>query len=151
MRHGIAVVSFLAATVLFGSVVRPQAPQPDPAAEVRRAEEAFRKSQLNYDTAAAKEILADEFIGTWNHAERVDKQQFLTLIADRADPLEALDYADMQVRVYGDTAVVWSTIHERAVYGGKIDEYQGRRTAVWVKRQTRWRCVTIHTSALEKN
>lgn len=120
-------------------------------AEVKAAEEALRQSQLTYDTAAANTILAEEFVGTWGYGERVDKRQFLSLIGDRADPLEVLNYAEMQVRVYGETAVVWSTIHEKAIYGGKPAEYRGRRTAVWVKRDLRWQCVTIHTSAFDQH
>ena len=54
----------------------------------------------------------------------------------------------MEIRVYGNAAVVWSTIHEKAVYTGKVDEYRGRRTAMWVKRNALWQCVTIHTSPL---
>jgi hypothetical protein len=119
-------------------------------AGVKAAEEALRQSQLKYDTAVAKAILADEFVGTGNHGERVDKRQFLSLIGDRADPLEVLEYAEMEVRVYGETAVVWSTIHEKAVYGGKLDEYRGRRTAIWMKRNMHWECVAIHTSAFDQ-
>jgi Domain of unknown function (DUF4440) len=124
--------------------------QPEAIAGVKAAEEALRQSQLKYDTAVAKAILADEFIGTWNHGERVDKRQFLSLIADQADPLEVLEYTEMEVRVYGEAAVVWSLIHEKAIYGGKLDEYRGRRTAVWVKRNMRWQCVTIQTSAFDQ-
>ena len=106
---------------------------------------------MKYDTASAGTLLADEFVGTWNHGERVNKEQFLSLIGDKNDPLEALEYGDMEIRVYGGAAVVWSTIHERALYGGKPDEYQGRRTAVWVRQDKRWQCVTIHTSAFAEN
>ena len=54
-------------------------------------------------------------------------------------------------RIYGNTAVVWPTIHEKAVYNGKVDEYRGRRTALWVDRDMHWQCVTIHTSPFEEN
>ena len=117
-------------------------------AAVKAREEAFRQAELNYDVASARAILADEFVGTWNHGEQVNKDQFLSLIGDKADPLEVLEYGDMEIRVYGNAAVVWSMIHEKAVYGGKVNEYRGRRTAMWVKRNTHWQCVTIHTSPL---
>lgn len=115
-------------------------------AQVKAQEEALRQAQLKYDLGTAKSILADEFVGTWDHGEQVDKDHFLALIGDKDDPLELLDYGEMKIRVYGETAVVWSTIHERAVYGGRIDESRGRRTAVWVKRDGNWQCLTIHTS-----
>jgi hypothetical protein len=49
-------------------------------------EEAFRQAELNYDAASARAILADEFVGTWNHGEQVNKDQFLSLIGDKAGP-----------------------------------------------------------------
>lgn len=125
--------------------------QADDIAAVREQEEAFRKAELNYDRAAAKELLDEEFVGSGNNGEVFNKDQFVVLIGDKEDPLEALEYGELDVRVYGDTAVVRSTIHERAVYGGKPDEYRGRRTAVWAKRDNRWQCVTMHTSASEEN
>ena len=86
-------------------------------------------------------------MGSGNNGEVFNKDQFVVLVGEKEDPLEALEYGELDVRVYGDTAVVRSTIHERAVYGGKPDEYRGRRTAVWAKRDNRWQCVTMHTSA----
>lgn len=118
---------------------------------VKANEEAFRQAQLKYDPVSARTILADEFIGTWNHGEQVNKKQFLLLIGDKDDPLEVLDYGEMKIRLYGKSAVVWSTIHEKAVYSGQVDEYRGRRTAVWVKRAGRWQCVTIQTSPFPQN
>jgi ketosteroid isomerase-like protein len=76
-----------------------------------------------------------------------DKSEFLLMIGDKSDPLEILEYGDMKIRVYRDTAVVLSTVHEKAYYGGKPVEFRGRRTAVWVKQNQRWVCVTIHASA----
>ena len=125
--------------------------QSDEAASVKAQEEAFREAERTYDTTAATAILADEFLLTGNHGEQLNKTAFVALIGDKADPLEIPDYGDLEVRAYGDAAVVWSTIRERALYNGKPDEYFGRRTAMWVKRGIRWQCVTIHTSAFENN
>jgi len=145
----------LAAVLLGCSALAASQPPPHPAQpeiirEVKVAEEAFRQAQLKYDTSSADLILANEFVGIWNHAEQVDKKHFLSLIGDQADPLEILEYGEMKIQLYGETAVVWSTIHEKAVYAGKVDEYRGHRTAVWVKRNARWQCVTIHTSAFDQ-
>ncbi len=150
--------SVLALTCLAGAQVSvraawaqaPSAPAPEPGDAVRAQEEAFRRAELNYDQAAAKTILADEFVIVGNHGEHLSRQQFIDLIGDKADPLEILEYGDMQVRVYGDTATVFSTVHERAIYGGKPEESRGLRTSVWVKRNGRWQCVLIHTSASEE-
>jgi hypothetical protein len=151
MSCACAILVFISFYVLAGAQ-RPARPsQLAESAPVKAQEEAFRQAQLKYDSVSAKAILADEFVGTGNHGEQVDKEQFLSLIGDKEDPLEVLEYGEMDIRVYGDTAVVWSTIHEKAVYSGKIDEYRGRRTALWIKRDMHWQCITIHTSRFEDN
>jgi hypothetical protein len=119
-------------------------------ASVKLQEEAFRQAELKYDREAARQILAEEFVIVGNHGENLSRAEFIDLVGDKADPLEVLEYGDLQVRIYGQTALVRSTIHERAVYGGKRDEYRGLRTAMWVKRDGRWQCVLMQTSASEE-
>lgn len=151
MHPACAFILFLNFSVLAGIQAPARQERSEEIARVESAEEAFRQAELKYDTASANAILADEFVGTGNHGEHFDKKTFVSLVGDKADPLEVLEYGEMDVQVYGESAVVWSTIHERAIYGGKVDEYRGRRTAMWVKRNLRWQCVTIHTSAFDQN
>lgn len=149
-RHAWMIFVLAGVSIMVGAQSPPRPSQFEESA-VKIGEESLRQAQLKYDTASAGTLLADEFVGTWNHGEQVNKDQFLALIGDKNDPLETLEYGDMEIRVYGTAAVVWSTIHERAVYGGKPDEYRGRRTAMWIRHDKRWQCVTIHTSAFAKN
>jgi Domain of unknown function (DUF4440) len=151
VRFTCAFILFLNFSMLTGTQAPARQARSQEIAGIESAEETFRQAELKYDTASANAILADEFVGTGNHGERFDKKAFVSLVGDKADPLEVLEYGEMEVKVYGESAVVWSTIHEKAVYGGKVDEYQGRRTAMWVKRNLRWRCVTIHTSAFDQD
>lgn len=150
-RHAWVALVLANFCILAGAQTPSRLSQSEEIARVKADEESFRQAQLKYDTSSARVLLADEFVGTWNHGEQVNKDQFLSLIGDKADPLESLEYGDMEIRVYGEAAVVWSTIHEKALYGGKPDEYRGRRTAMWVKHDARWQCVTIHTSAFAEN
>jgi ketosteroid isomerase-like protein len=120
----------------------------DAATEVRQQEEALRQAELKYDIHAADALLSPDFVLTAaSDGTLRTKAEFLPMIGDRSDPLEALEYGAMQIHVYGDTAVVLSTIHEKAYYGGKPVEFRGRRTAVWVRQNQRWVCVTIHASS----
>jgi ketosteroid isomerase-like protein len=117
----------------------------DDIAKVRSCEEALRQAELRYDATTTGKLLADDFILTGMYG-MFTKKQFLSLIGDRSNPLELLEYADMGVRVYGDVAVVLSAIHEKARFAGKPYDLRGRRTAVWVRRTGNWTCVTIHVS-----
>jgi hypothetical protein len=119
----------------------------DAAVLVKGQEEALRQAELRYDVRAADILLSQDFVLTASDGSLRDKSEFLPMIGDKRDPLEILEYGDMKVRVYGETAVVLSTVHEKAYYGGKAAEFRGRRTAVWVKQNQGWVCVTIHASA----
>jgi ketosteroid isomerase-like protein len=118
------------------------------ATEVKLREEALRQAELRYDVDAADALLSKDFVLTAaSDGSLRNKSEFLPMIGDKSNPLEVLEYGGMQIRVYGDTAVVLSTIHEKADYGGKPVEFRGRRTAVWVQQNKRWVCVTIHASS----
>ena len=120
----------------------------DAATEVKQQEEALRKAELRYDVHAADTLLSKDFVLTAaSDGTLRSKSEFLPMIGDKSAPLEVLEYGAMQIRVYGDTAIVLSTIHEKAYYGGKPVEFRGRRTAVWVLQNRRWVCVTIHASS----
>jgi ketosteroid isomerase-like protein len=120
----------------------------DAATEVKHQEEAFRQAELRYDVRAADALLSKDFVITAAIDGRLhSKSEFLPVIGNKSDPLEVLEYGAMQIRVYGDTAVVLSTVHEKGYYGGKPVDVRGRRTAVWVQQNGRWVCVTIHASS----
>jgi ketosteroid isomerase-like protein len=120
----------------------------DAATVVKAQEEALRQAELRYDVHAADALLSPDFFLTEaSDGTLRDKSEFLPMIGDKNDALEILEYGDMKISVYGETAVVLSTIHEKAYYGGKPVEFRGRRTAVWVRKNQRWVCVTIHASS----
>jgi ketosteroid isomerase-like protein len=128
------------------------AAQSDAVSGVRAQEEAFRQAELHYDTAVAGTILADDFVlVAASDGKPHSKTEFLPLIGDRSDPLEVLEYGPMDIRVYGDTAIVFSTAHEKFVLHGKPMEVRGPRTAFWVKERGRWMLVAIHASRFPEN
>jgi hypothetical protein len=96
----------------------------------------------------ADAILADDFaLVSASDGKLKTKQEFLLLIGDKADPMEALEYSDMVVHIYGNAAVVFCSIHEKFIYRGKTIEYRGPRTAVWIKKNKRWTLVALHASS----
>jgi ketosteroid isomerase-like protein len=115
--------------------------------DVKAREEAFRQAELHYDTATAGAILADDFVlVSAGDGEPHNKKWFLPLIGDRSAPLEVLEYGPLDIRVYADTAIVLSTTHEKFILNGKPFEFNGPRTAFWVKENGKWMLVAIHAS-----
>jgi len=133
------------ALLLFGLPVFAADRASDDVAKVKSCEEAFRQAELRYDATTVGKLLADDFMLTGMYG-LFTKNQFLSLIGDRSNSLELLEYAGMDVRVYGDAAVVLSAIHEKARFAGNPYDLRGRRTAVWVRGNGSGTCVTIHVS-----
>ena len=50
--------------------------------------------------------------------------------------------------MYGDTAVVWFTLRLVGIKQGKRAELALRYTDVWVVRNGRWQCVSVHSTRL---
>ena len=79
-----------------------------------------------------------------------DKATFLELVRSGKLTHDVMESHDLKVRVYGDTAVVSA----RGVSGG---HYQGesfylveRTSCVFVRQQSRWRCVLTHLSPISQ-
>jgi ketosteroid isomerase-like protein len=100
---------------------------------------------LAKDTATIDQLLADDFVGTTNDRRYV-KKQAVEDVVDGTHELLRLD--DVQVRVYGDTAIVDIDQTEKSHHG--TDDFSGTYlfTNVWVKRNGEWRAVASHGSRI---
>lgn len=95
-------------------------------------------------------VLADEFRGTYDDGSRGDKARELEAVAAVAN--QAVTSAvqdDFRVAIYGDTAVVWFTLHLAGLSGGREIELTLRYTDVWIRRDGRWQCVSAHSTRVQ--
>ena len=77
-RQAWAILALVNLCISVGAQTSPRPSHSEEIVAVKASEEAFRKAQLTYDKESAGSILADEFVGTWNHGEQVTKKQFLS-------------------------------------------------------------------------
>jgi ketosteroid isomerase-like protein len=134
------VVSFVAAAKSFD-----QSPAlSSDIAAVRQRMLALRRAELQYDTTAAAKLLADGFLLSAADGNLYTKERFLKLVGDKNNPLELFEYSEMEIHIYGTTAVVFSRLHEKGFMDGKPYELNGRPTWTWVKRERAWVCVAAH-------
>jgi ketosteroid isomerase-like protein len=77
-----------------------------------------------------------------------DKKTFLDLVRSGELTHDVMTSEDLNIRVYGDTAVVVA----RGVSGGKFRGQPFREveraTSVFVRQERRWRCVHTHLSRI---
>jgi ketosteroid isomerase-like protein len=111
---------------------------------------------LKHDTAIVDRIVADDYVGIDGRGIITNRAQEIEEVkapkpGDPAPPFVILDESvtDMQVRTYGNVAVVNGRVIEKIKTADvEPKEIQYRRTTVWVKRQGRWQCVSFHGSRI---
>ena len=98
------------------------------------------------DIAFIRNVLADEFIATYDDGSRGDKAKELALAAEFNQQVESAIQDEFTVTVYRDTAVVWFTLHVVGIKQGQQAELTLRYTDVWVMRDGQWQCVSSQST-----
>lgn len=109
-------------------------------------EQSWNEAELRNDPMAVKLILADDFLITQPDGSRMNKAQFLDSVQDTSTHYDLLVSQDFNVRVYGDTAVVTGSYHEKGKTHGKAFDRWGRFTDTWIFVHNTWRCFASHDS-----
>ena len=110
----------------------------------QRWNDAFYKKDLEF----IRSVLADEFVATYDDGTRGDKAKELKLAAEFDQQVESAIQDEFTVKIYGDTAVIWFTLHVVGIKQGKQAELTLHYTDVWVMRDGRWQCVSAHSTRL---
>jgi len=119
--------------------------------QIKALEQEWAKAEMNHDLAWVERHLAPEFyaISPVNGKMRTRAEYLEGAKAFKAD---AYTVTDLEVRVFGDTAVVTGVnnlVKQQLVIGG---EFTGktRWTDVWVKRNNgQWQCVAAQGTVVK--
>ena len=91
-----------------------------------------------HDAAFIDRVLADEFIVTYDNGVRADRTIELDLAKTANENIESSTMDEFIVKEFGNTAVVWFTLH--------LDY---RFTDVFVLRDGRWQCVSSQSTKIQ--
>jgi ketosteroid isomerase-like protein len=119
--------------------------------ELKRLEDEWLNTYLRGDKGTFDRIVADDFSGTDESAVLRNKAQEKELvIAPPPGGIKvSLTNEDVQVRIYGDTAIVTGRIVQEAERVGQDSfGFQSRFTDTFLKRQGRWQVVARHYSRI---
>jgi ketosteroid isomerase-like protein len=111
-----------------------------------KLEQGWNEAFYRKDVAFIQNILADEFIATYEDGTRGDRAKELALVHEFNQQVESAIQDEFTVRVYRDTAVVWFTLHLVGIKQGQRSELTLRYTDVWVMRDGRWQCVSTQST-----
>lgn len=104
----------------------------------------YVRAVLTSDAARFEQILAADFRNTNADGTMVDRGGFIAQVT-RPSNLKSLSCHDVEIRLFGDTAV----IHARTVYETSDGRPgTGRYTDIWHKQGGRWLAVAAHVTRL---
>ena len=109
-------------------------------------ERGWNEAFYRKDVAFIENILAEEFMATYDDGSRGDKARELALTTEFNQQVVSAIQDEFTVRVYRETAVVWFTLRLVGIRQGQRAEVTFRYTDVWVLRDGRWRCVSTQST-----
>ena len=100
------------------------------------------------DAHRVSDLLADDWVLVSGAGKMKTKEEILAELARPEVEFQELDARDVMVRVWGDTAVVTGTLHQRYRLRGQQTELTLRYTDTWTRSGDSWRQVSVHTTRL---
>src|SRR5689334_9028166 len=144
------VTALLAFTAISIGLGQQQSPNKDQQSSV---EQAIRKldgeriqAQIHADATALDRIYADDFIGVGPSGTVRTKPQVIADFTSGELKFQSITTEEVQVRVYGNTAVETGRSTMIGQDKGKDVPRDTRFTRVWVNQRGRWRLVANHYS-----
>jgi ketosteroid isomerase-like protein len=114
-------------------------------------ERSWNEAFYRKDVAFLERVLADEFIATYEDGSQGDKVGEISLTKTFNQQVDSARQDDFVVKLYGDTAVVWFTLHLVGPKQGQQIAVDMRYVDVFVWRANRWQCVSSHSTKVVKD
>jgi len=116
---------------------------------VTAAEHQWMKSQQTNNAELVAPLLADKIVET-DHDGKVLSGKDAVLADARSTVYSSMEYTDLKVTVFGDTAIATGTYAGKGTAAGKPFDLRGRFTDTWIMANGKWLCVASHDSVIKK-
>lgn len=116
--------------------------------ELRDVSEAWDRAMVANDPDAIGRFMADDWIIIGPDGRVGDRANFLDLIRSGALTHHTMESHDVQVRAYGETALVIGRGISGGVFNGQPFHLVERVSSVFVRQAGSWRCVSTHLSLI---
>jgi ketosteroid isomerase-like protein len=116
--------------------------------EIRRLDREISVATWAGDAVWFEENLLDEYVFITAGGTARNKREVILDLATPGLKIEPYEPADVQVRLYGDAAVVTGRVSQRVTLGGVSYASNIRYTNIYVKRKNRWLLASGHASPI---
>jgi|SRR5690606_35476104 len=116
--------------------------------DIRKLAARWDEAMVGNDPEAIGEFMAEDWVIVGPDGSVGGKERFLSLVASGDLSHDIMTTQDLQVRVYGDTAVTVARGMSGGSFRGTPFLLAERSSCVFVKRAGRWECVLTHLSSL---
>lgn len=113
---------------------------------IRQLEAEWADALVKADFAAIDRITSPDWVITTPDGTVTPKAKADADLKAGVWKFESFKVDDLQIRIHGDTAVVFGLETEKSAYKGSDVSGQYRFTDVFVKSNGTWRCVATHMS-----
>src|SRR5262245_13942810 len=118
--------------------------------ELNMLEKEWALAFVKNDAEAVGRYMADDWTVISPDGNVIDKATFLGLIKSGVLTHDQMEFAEVKVRVYGDTAVVTSQATSKGKFRGEAFRELERSTDVLVKQKGQWKSVLTHLTRIAK-
>ena len=126
--------------LLSASLLSAATPDSKTEKEVMAAMEAYKQALLKRDAAALSKLLSDDL--TYTHSSNLHQDKAAVLASLKGNSFqEAIDYKELKVRAYGNTAVVSGDVDFKNNTAGVVAVAHLYLTFVFVKGPQGWQMV----------
>ena len=140
-----------AALVVLGCMTNLHAaPSDDATKELQEAEKKWAAGAMKQDVTFMQSLITDDYTMTNPVGQVVPGKVLLDKIKDSSFKVESLDYTDMKVRVYGDTAVVIGHLTCKGSWEGNDVGGEYAFTDTFSRINGHWREVASQVTKIEQ-
>ena len=118
--------------------------------EVVAVEREWTEAHRVVDVAAFERMMADDFVRINSDGSVVHRAEALALYENGKRSWDFADGTEYDVRVYGDTALVFVCWTARGINDGKKFDYAARILSVYHRRDGRWQMVAEQSTAISQ-
>ncbi len=152
MKYLLAVAAMIGCASLNGAHAGNSKPPPDNSVveKIRSLEEERNKAIVDGDAAALDRMTSDDYTFITLRGELRTKAEIVRDFRSGAIKYQSRDISDLNIRVYGNSAVVTGRAIQTGMENGK--DYSGDYwfTRVYVYRNDRWQTVALQTTLIQK-